>query len=385
MSSSLVKQEIIWVKDNRHLDEVCERMQHKPLLAIDTEFMRSRTYYPIAGLIQINDGEYNYLIDPTTIDDFYPLIEIFDDTSIYKCLHSCSEDLEVFQYSLGGLPKGMLDTQVAAAMAGYGFSVGFGNLVSAVIDIALPKGETRSDWLQRPLSQAQLSYAAIDVEYLYIIASQLIRRLDDIGRLHWAMEDSAAIVDNFFVNQDPEKSYLRFKSAWKLNQRQLAVLMGLSRWREDAAQDQDVPRNRIVKESAIFSIAQRGISDAGQLRKFEGINERMVRTYGQQIFEVVNKALSLPESELPMLLPAPLNAKERELLTELKQKVGDVAERLSMANEILVKKKEYESLIVGARQGRFALPEQLLGWRREIVGDMLLASTQRALSGDQPS
>lgn len=177
MSQDLVKQPIIWVDNDDQLEQVCESWMELNMIAVDTEFMRSQTFYPIAGLIQVNDGERNYLIDPSAIQDFFPLVDIFDNENILKVLHSCSEDLEVFQHTFGCVPKNILDTQIAAAFVGHSYSLGFANLARDVLNVDLPKGETRSDWLQRPLSVAQIQYAAMDVEYLYILATELIASL----------------------------------------------------------------------------------------------------------------------------------------------------------------------------------------------------------------
>ncbi len=380
MSDNLLQQEIIWVDSNAHLESLCEEWEQKPLLAVDTEFMRSRTYYPIAGLIQVNDGERNALIDPTTISDFYPFVELLDNPQVMKVLHSCSEDLEVFQHALGCLPKNLLDTQIAGALCGYGFSVGFGNLVSQVLNVDLPKGETRSDWLQRPLSQSQLHYAALDVEYLYPLVTRLLEKLKETQRFDWALSDSAAMVSNFFDNQDPDRSHLRFKSAWKLNEQQLAALQQLSRWREDEAQSKNVPRNRIIKDAAMFAIVQKSPTQLSQLRKFEGMSERMVRNYGERFLDIIEAAQAQPEAELPPLLPRPLQAAEREVLATLKEKVASIAESLGVPSEVLMRKRDYEALLFAARDGVFTLPKTLQGWRAEVVGNTMVSMVKALTS-----
>ncbi len=367
MSDNLVKQDIRWVDSNAELEQVCELLREKKMLAVDTEFMRSRTYYPIAGLIQINDGECNYLIDPSAIDDFYPLADVLDNAEILKAMHSCSEDLEVFYHAFGCQVQGVFDTQIAAAFAGHGISIGYAKLVDITLDINLPKNETRSDWLQRPLSQSQLQYAAIDVEYLYIIALKLIDALKEQNRYAWVLEDSGAILKNFFSNTSPENSYQRFKSAWKLEPRQLEALKVLSRWREDVAQEKDLPRNRVLKESAIYSIAQQSPTHISKLRNFEGMNERMIRSYGKAIIDIVNEVNAIPEDELPNKVPRPLNADERGLLDDMKSHIVEEAKALSLPSELLMRKKDYEFIIVSNRDDAVKIPENLMGWRKSIV------------------
>lgn len=373
MSDSLLKQEVVWIDKDETLEQAAEKWQQKKLLAVDTEFMRSRTYYPIAGLIQINDGDKNYLIDPVVINDFYPLVEVLDNPEILKILHSCSEDLEVFQHALSCMPKGLLDTQIAGAIAGHGFSVGFGNLVNTVLGVELPKSETRSDWLQRPLSQSQITYAALDVEYLYTLAETLITDLKEKQRFDWALEDSNALVENFFINQDPDRSYLRFKSAWKLSQEQLYILKALSRWREDQAQLNDVPRNRIIKDAALFGIAQKAPKGFHQLRKFEGLTERMIRNHGDKFLAIVKESQETDASELPPLQAKPPRGDERDLMDNLRALVINIAEELGMPQEVLMRKKDYEAIVVSVREGSNELPASLNGWREKVVAEPLRA------------
>lgn len=380
MSKDLVKQKIVWVDTDQALEDVCQKWHSLAMLAIDTEFMRSKTYYPMAGLIQVNDGVHNYLIDPTTISDFYPLIEVLDDTKILKVLHSCSEDLEVFQHALGCLPKNILDTQIAGALAGHGFSVGFGKMVLAVLDVNLPKSETRSDWLARPLSESQIHYAALDVEYLYALASALIKRLEALERLSWALDDSQSLLASFFENQNPDRTFLRFKSAWKLNSEQLAILKGLSRWREDMAQDKNVPRNRILKDAALFSIAQKRPDSASQLRRFEGLTDRMVRSHGEKFMAIIDQVNALSQSELPVPMPRPLSADERGVLDDLKKRVLAIAEKLNLPAEMLMRKKDYEEMLFAARTQCFKLPKSLQGWREGVVGVEILDAIKKQFS-----
>ena len=175
----LLRQPIRHIKDNDTLNNYCKSWLQCRLLAVDTEFMRVDTYFPIASVIQINDGKANYLIDPLEISDWSHFTEVMISPDIIKALHACSEDLDVFNNLLGVLPVKLFDTQIAAALLGLGASVGYGNLVNECLDVILPKGETRSNWLARPLSEAQVNYAALDVDYLYELAMLLEKQLND--------------------------------------------------------------------------------------------------------------------------------------------------------------------------------------------------------------
>jgi len=373
MSGSLVKQDIEWVDSDDALERACEQWHDVELLAIDTEFMRSDTYYPIPGLIQINDGRKNTLIDPTKISDYFPLVEVFDNESCVKLIHSCSEDLEVFHYALGCVPKNMIDTQVAAALVGFRFSLGFANLIGEAMGIDIPKGETRSNWLQRPLSHAQLQYAAVDVEYLYPLGELLLDKLRRLQRYEWAQQDSVRLTRNFFDLQDSDRSFLRVKTAWKLNARQLAILKALCRWREDVAQDKNIPRNRVIKEHAMMAIAQQSPAQISALKSYEGLTERMIRMYGAKFLEIVEAGHALAEADLPAPLPRPLSSSEKDSLAAMKAKAAAVAENLDVPVELLVKKKDYEYMIHSLRdRDVVSLAPGLEGWRTEAIGDALL-------------
>lgn len=379
MSAELVNQPIHWVDNATQLQTYCKQWQACKLLAVDTEFMRSQTYYPIAGLLQVNDGQANYLIDPLAIEDCSAFAEILLNPNIVKVLHSCSEDLEVFQYLLGVIPKNLFDTQIAAAAAGYGFSVGFANLVAAVLDKQLPKGETRSDWLQRPLSEAQVIYASIDVEYLYQLVSHLILKLKNLGRVSWVVDDCEQTLLAYAENQNIEQSHLRVKQAWRLKPRNLAALMKLAKWREQIAQQRDVPRNRVIKEHSLLDIAQMAPEHVGELRKFDGISERMIRSDGEKIIELVEEGLSIEEWDLPDPLPRPLSSAENNWSKKLRGVVVAFAEAENIAPELLLKKRDYEALTralvkidnpsTSAVDG--VLKANLIGWRYDLLAELL--------------
>ncbi|WNO11668.1 ribonuclease D [Teredinibacter sp. KSP-S5-2] len=372
--TNLVNQPIEWVDTDDQLEECCLSWQGKKLLAIDTEFMRSQTYYPKAGLIQVNDGYVNVLIDPLKISNFKPFADILTDADTVKALHSCSEDLEVISHLMGVYPESLFDTQLAAAFCGYGFSVGYGNLVKLVLNEELPKEETRSDWLQRPLSQSQVQYAAMDVEHLYLLAHCLVQELTKLERLSWVIEESNAIPQLVQANSEPENSYQRVKSAWKLNQRQLFTLMHLCAWRENVAKRRNIPRNRVVKEHTLFDIAQSLPKHISQLRKLNGLNERTIKIDGQTLVDIANKARELDEALLPPCLPRPLSGDNKVLLHSMKEEVENRALELNVAPELLVRKKDYEFILNSSspEEKKYRLPEGFSDWRRQVIADQLI-------------
>ncbi len=365
-----------WIDSDKKLADLCAQWRQLSMIAVDTEFMRSQTYYPKPALVQINDGSGNYLIDPLAIEDFSPLTALLTDESVAKVLHSCSEDLEVFQTLLGAVPINIFDTQAAAALVGHGFSLGYAGLVKRVLNVELPKGETRSNWLQRPLSAAQRLYAAIDVEYLLVVAEKLRAQLSELERLSWLQEDAVQLANALPTNQNPEMFYLRVKSAWKLNRSELAILKSLAAWRETVAQRRDVPRNRVVKEHVLLSLAQQKPQHIGELRKYEGMSERVIRADGETIIRLIEEALASDESTWPEPLPRPLSPGSSTVMKNLKAEVLALAEELNVAPEALLRKRDYETLVRNSADVQpgesIELPQNLCGWRDEIIGQRLL-------------
>ena len=222
--------DIHWIRDDAELAQQCAAWRAQPFVVLDTEFMRVDTFYPIAGLVQVGDGRQAALIDPLCIRDWSPFAALLDDPAVVKVLHACSEDLEVFQRLTGTLPQPLFDTQLAAAYLNLGFSMGYSRLVQALLGVDLPKGETRSDWLQRPLSDMQVRYAAEDVQHLVEVYRALDERLSAEKR-GWLLEDGAELVANLRREVDPDEMYRDGKLAWKLSRQQLAVYRALYAWR----------------------------------------------------------------------------------------------------------------------------------------------------------
>ena len=364
------KQPIVWVAENAQLRALCEQWLQLPWLAVDTEFMRTDTFYPQPALIQINDGSANYLLDPLVLTDLQPLAEVICSPQVQKVLHACSEDLEVFQVLLKCLPENLLDTQIAAAFCGYGFSVGYANLVSAALGVQLPKDETRSNWLLRPLTEAQRRYAALDVEYLHQLTVKLKQQLAERERESWVVEESDLLRQVFYESQKLANASLRFKGAWRLEERQLAALMELAAWRDQTAQSQNMVRNQIVRDKSLFAIAEMLPSHVSQLRKVPEMPEKIIRRYGERIIEMVAQVQALPEEELPGRLPRPPSTAQQNQIALMREELAVVAEELKIAPEYLARRKDYE-FIVRAQQdgltGDALFPPTLEGWRAAIV------------------
>lgn len=373
----LIPTEPIWIDQDDQLAALCITWRQQAAIAVDTEFMRSETFYPIAGLLQIGDGKGCYLIDPLAIGNNGPLRELMLDPAVTKVLHSCSEDLEVFQRWLGVVPTPLFDTQVAAAFAGLGFSLGYSTLVKNLLNTDIPKDETRSDWLQRPLSIAQLKYAALDVAHILVVYGKLLQLLKANGRLEWVKSDCADLVINARKPEDFANAYQKVGFAWKLRPQELAVLRDLCSWREREARVRDIPRNRLIKEPSLWEIARKKVQDLAHLQKIPDIPSRTVKNDGETILQIVNMALDSDESTWPVRLDPPLAQSEGPLMKSLKNFVREFAEQQQLPPEILIRKKDYEFIVRSGMKGDdYQLPLRLQGWRFGLIGEGLLRIAQ---------
>jgi ribonuclease D len=362
-----------YIDNNSQLAELVQELGHSPTVVVDTEFMRRDTFYPQAGLIQLcfsADPEQAWLIDPLPVTDFSPLKELFANPAVEKVIHSASEDLEVFQRLLGQQPLPLFDTQRAAAFVGLGFGLGYRALMLETAGIEIAKDETRSDWLQRPLTEDQLSYAATDVVPLLPVYEQLRQRLLESERLHWVLDDGAAAAQA--AGEATAATYLRIKSAWKLSRRELAVLQALCDWREDRAQNLDKPRSWIIKDPLCLEIARCSPQSVDELRVITDMPHATVRKQGQRIVDVVATALELDDNQLPQRMPAPLDASQRGRLKLLKKAAAAMALDWGLASEALLPAKDYELMVRLAGGESVETPERWNGWRREPVVQPLL-------------
>ena len=352
------------------VERACEQVE---VIAIDTEFARFNTYYPIVGLIQIYTGEACFLIDPLPIENLEPLGRLLVRAELLKVFHACSEDMEVFQHSLGVVPAPVYDTQIAGAVLGVGFSMGYQAIVEHYLDISLPKDQTRSDWLARPLSDDQLDYAALDVIHLLQVYHRQAKALDDSSKSAWIEAESSALGKEIPTTIDPEICYQKLKGLWQLDRKQLNVLRALFAWREQTARREDRPRNRVADQKALMTIVRRGLESRYEFQHEANMTPRQVRKYADNILFLVAEAKLVPERDCPPEIPRddmPVNSNK---LKRLRKVVEDRAQALSVAPELLTKRRHLEKLIrSGSDGGDYVLPRELLGWRKEAIGNDLL-------------
>lgn len=362
---------IRWIDSDRSLAEACAAWQRTDAIAVDTEFVRRRTYYPIPALLQVYDGTAVGVIDPLAIGDWAPLGELLAGP-VVKVLHASSEDLEVFCRLTDVVPAPLFDTQIAAGLCGLRPAMGYHNLVQELCGVALPKDETQSDWLARPLSDGQLTYAASDVYYLHAVYRQLRERLAALGREQWVLEDGAAMGQGLSSLTPPEEAYLRLKGAWRLTPPQLAVARALAAWRERVVRERDLPRNWLLKDAAILALAQRQPATLPAVAALAELAPSSVRKFGAQLLQLIAEAAALPAVQWPQALPGGRPRVPPPALAQLESAVAAAAAELGIAPEVLLSKKQMTALALGAgERGAGEQPLAIGGWRAGILAAAL--------------
>ena len=371
-SENLVNYQII--TQSKQLETVCLQARDTDIVMLDTEFVRTRTYYPQLGLIQLFDGENLSLIDPTVIEDMSAFEQLLKDTSVLKVLHACGEDLEVFQNSFGCLPLPMVDTQVMAAFLGHGLSTGFASLVESFLNVELDKSESRTDWLARPLTDKQLDYAAADVFYLYPLYEKLAQQVTDAGWWEAAQQESELLASKRVKNINPEMAYLDIKGAWQLKPRELAILKPLATWRHKEAIRRDLALNFVFKEGDLLTVARLGLQNRQRMEQ-EGIDPRAIGRHASRIIAIVKSACQTPAEEYPEKIERLMDMHGyKQLFKKLKDEVKHASQTTGLATEFLASKKQLNQFISWVwKKDRdpAKLPDVMQGWRLEILGEKL--------------
>lgn len=358
----------------------CAAWLEGPVVALDTEFVRERTFYAQLGLIQIAAEKDLCLVDALRVEDLSPLDELLTSSATLKVVHSGGEDLEVLHQQFGVFPDPLFDTQIAATLSGYGGSLSYQKLVHSLFRLDLPKGETRSDWLRRPLRPAQLEYAILDVAYLLPAYRLLARRLDELGRREWAEEEFTRLVSSARLRSDPDYSFRRLSGGAKHSRRDRELLRQLCSWREDEARRRDLPRGFVVPDRALMQLVRRRPRTAEQLAQIQGIKAAERTRSGGEILRRIKGVLALPESSLPSAeqeAAAGGGQGLRARVDILRAEVQRIADELDLPPEFLARRRLVEELVRNVRSGRDEpLPEELRGWRREVIGERLLAAAR---------
>jgi ribonuclease D len=348
------------------LADACERLRREEFVTVDTEFMRERTYFPELCVVQMG-GDAEVVVLDAQADglDLAPLGALLADSAVLKVFHAARQDNEIFLHRFGAVPTPLFDTQVAAMVAGFGDQVGYDALVAALTGGSIDKAHRFSDWSARPLSAAQIAYAAADVTHLRGVYRKLRARLEREGRLDWVAEEMAVLADPATYRPDPEQMWERLRPRTN-NRRMLGVLRAIAAWREREAQRVNIPRQRLLKDESLLEIAATAPTGIDALARIRGVTRGFAENRsGASLLAAIEAAKELPEAELPEAARGRDGARPSPALVSLlKVLLAAKCEEHHVAPKLLASSDEIDRL---ATEESPDIPA-LHGWRHDVFG-----------------
>jgi ribonuclease D len=363
-----------YIQDETGLKELAERLGASNRLALDTEFMGEETYAPRLEIIQVATDDEIAIIDRRVVPTLDRFLDLLADARILKIVHAGRQDLEIFSVEGCATLGPVFDTQVAAAMVGYGTQIGYAQLVQQVVGVSLEKTETFTNWAQRPLTPQQLDYALEDVRYLFALHAHLHERLVSLGRLEWAEEEFCRL--QAVSGEDaraPQLRYQRIRGWEGLRPRARGVLRELAVWREHEAHKRDRPRGRVLRDDILLEIARRAPTTLEGLRSLRGVQASQVDKYGESLIHAVHRGMAVPERELP-------HAEKRKRMDPESAGLADLlgtalkvrAVEASISPQLLASSADLEVFALERGRGEAEQLPILQGWRRALAGEQLL-------------
>lgn len=364
-----------YVARKPELKRLCRRLLAVGRFGLDTEFVGERSYLPRLELIQVATAEECALVDCRAVSDLDPFFEILANPAVEKVVHAGRQDLELFYRLSGTVPAPVFDVQLAAAMVGYGAQPGYGPLVERLLGVTLEKSETLTDWSQRPLTPEQIAYAADDVRYLLPLYERLRERLIELGRWEWLQEELRRLEAGIRAESvTPEQAYLRVKGRGSLRAKGLVVLRALAAWREEVARERDRPRTSILRDEALVEVARKAPTTVEALRGLRAVRSRELTRSAEEVVRRVREALSLPREQWPEPQRTPARSHVPAGVTEVLQAVLRArAEQNRIAPGLLATQSDLQELVQAHARGAAQTVPLMQGWRRELVGEELLA------------
>ena len=358
----------------------CDRAKAQGWLAIDTEFVREKTYYAQLGLVQMALLDEVVIVDPQQLDDLEPLWALLADSATIKVLHSGGEDLELIYHSAKRPPANFFDTQVAATVVGLGDALGYAALVEHYFGVTLDKSLSRTNWLARPLQDEQLYYAAADVYYLARIYPQLLELLQERDRFALVADECALQIAKRTRETQPDLAWRELGNAWQCSERQRAVLQQLAAWRLQTARNKDKPLGFIVKDAALIEIARREPTGLSQLGGIPDLHPQTIRRYGESMLAAVELGLALPSDDIPAPMPRlDFEAGYKPVFKKIKAEVKSLADSLQLPAPFVGSRKQINELFHwywfsdAALRKRLNPPDLINGWRGRLLKSKLEA------------
>ncbi len=368
------------IQDEKELAVLVEKARQTDAVALDTEFVWERTYYPQLGLIQIAlSDEECYLIDPNAITDLRPLGELLSDRSVIKIFHDAPQDLTILARATGVIPQNIFDTRLAAGFSNFSATLSLCNLVKELLDIELSKDETRTNWLKRPLSENQIRYALDDVRYLRAVRVLLLTRIIGPKIRSWLQEELNLLNNpaNYNGSTNTER-YRKLRGSSSLGRKGLATLKNLVTWREGMAKKLNRPRGHVLKDLVLLEIAKAKPTDVEQLKEQSSISEKGSKRYGTTLTAIVETTLSQNETLYPQIKkPTRLSSGDKESLQRLNNLINLKCELLGIAPSLIGNSSELKMLIKtlsGKKSAELKQLRQTEGWRKMFLEDFFRQS-----------
>jgi len=383
-----------FITSNQALADFCQQASQVEAIAVDTEFVRTRTLYPQLGLIQIYDGKQLVLVDPLAIDDFSSLSALLTNPNVVKVLHSCSEDLETFWHAFNVMPSPIFDSQFAASIVGMGSALGYAKLVEVMLGVVVDKGESRTDWLARPLRDEQCDYAAKDVLYLFELYPELKLRVEEQHKLPWVYAEIAHLSAKKQTPIPLDSVYLTIKNNWKLSNKATLILKKLAAWRTTTARQRDMALNFVVREENLVAIATLQPSNKNELRTIQGMNSHEVRIHGDALLAIVADCQKVSEDAYPPKVKRLNDIEEyKNTAASVKKLCLSIAEQHVIPPELVGSKKQINQLLKWCwldqdeTRDMGLQPDLLSSWRRaffikELINIKALNLSDELLKGN---
>ncbi|MXZ32431.1 MAG: ribonuclease D [Gammaproteobacteria bacterium] len=366
-----------YVSDQARFAVLCDAWSELPAIGLDTEFIRTRTFYAKVGLLQFAAESGCFLVDPLSISDWEPFRRLLSETQVI--IHAAGEDLGLLHRLLGNVPANLFDTQLAAAFLGAGFSLSYRDLVSRFCDVELRKSETRSNWLQRPLSPSQLQYAADDVRFLLELREKLDADLRRKNAQDWFAEDCRRLRDGAEQDENPRtwlSSYLQIKDHNSLDDRSLYLLQQLCHWREREIRSRDLPRNWLVEDKDLSELARYlgkfAFITSDRIRKAPWVNPKFLKRFASSLAEFLAQQPSNSPAPRRNERFAPLDHTQRGMLKKCREAVSKEAKRIDVSPELLCRKKQLQQIVHShSLTGSIDWPAEMKGWRQDVLAPAL--------------
>jgi len=358
------------------LHRLCAQAQAEGRVALDLEFIRENSYVPRLALIQMAVSDTCAMVDPLEVHDLAPLLELWTSPHILKVLHAAGQDTEILHWHAGVVPVHLFDTQIAAALVGLGDQLSYGRLVEQLLGVALSKEESYSNWLQRPLSSAQVAYALDDVRYLLPLHTALEQRLEAMGRAPWLSEECRKFTNPGLYQRDSQQLFRRIRRSHTLSSQGLAILCELAVWRDREARQRDRPPGSVLHDEMLVEIARKAPRTLEGLQRLRGFPARELERSGATLLTLIEQGLAVPEAARPQPLHGRGPTPAEELIVKvLEACLKALCAREKLSSAFIASRTDLETLVRRYRQGRLATADSpiLEGWRGDLVGQELLA------------